>query len=275
MTANLWVLGNSFSEQSWDEPQTWMKQVAENLNLTLHNLSLGGASLSYTYKTFNDVRSLIKSNDVLIITLTDIDRRWLLKDEPDDAIWTLVDRRKWYFKDIDPKLEDAITYYLTYLDQQNIHNVYLENFLYNLDNFVKKTNVHVIVIPTFEGVFNLINEYRSQFDRFVITDKPLMSVSQEEFQHREFAKSGIMRFIFDLRLNHLVASNHKILADKITNNVKNKEPITFRNGFLNDFLNCSILQSEEYSKLELYNIHNSDDRYEYCIDYIKNKCQGS
>ena len=100
MTANLWIIGNSFSEQTCNDQLTWMQQVANNLDLNLRNFSLGGASLSYTYKTFNDNRSQIRHNDVLIITLTDIDRRWLFEDEPDEAIWTIVDRRKWYFPDI-------------------------------------------------------------------------------------------------------------------------------------------------------------------------------
>lgn len=280
--ANVWVLGNSFSNQSRND-NTWMKQVADRLEYTPHYLAVGGTSLDYTYKTFNDIRPQVLDNDVLILTLTDLNRRWMFKDNPEDAIWTKINvddkqamtSRRWVTKGETWELVDreydsinAVNEYLTYLDNPALQDVYLLNFLHNLQYFVKKHQVHIILLSCFEGIHDALTMYKTQFPLLHIGDKSLISISKEEFEPGEFERSGIMRNIFDLRLNHITRTNHDVMSNKLVDNIKNNEPITLRNGFIKGFLNCEVIQGLEFSNSEGFNVHQAE-YYDFCMNYLR------
>ncbi len=234
--STLWVFGNSFSDQGPGK-NTWMKQVADNLQYTAQYHSLGGTSLDYVYKTFNDCRSQIRPNDVLILTMTDTNRRWLYKDEPENAIWTATG-------------SEEVDLYLECLDQLQIHELYLQNFLYNINNFAKN-NIHTILLPCFRGISDFLNSVARNYEHLHIANRSIIEVSKEEWEPGEFYASGIMRNTLDCRANHLTTSNHNIMRDKLLNNIHNKEPIVL-SGFRTNFVNTKRLYDPEFITHETY-----------------------
>jgi hypothetical protein len=264
-------LGNSFSYQTREfDKNTWMKQVANTLEYNSKNLSSNGTSLDYVYHSFNKIRHEIESNDIIICTVTDTDRRWLFEHNPCDAIWRPLDENldlypvvyeeEVKFEPRDPRIVNAVNLYLKHLDNLAAHDAYLQNFLYNLNHFTK-IGVRVIILPCFENISNVLNEYKNKFPNLHIADKSIMSISKDEFEGNEFYLSGIMRFNPDPRLNHLTTTNHNIMSQKIINYIKNNEPISFRNGFIKDCLNYHNLRDQDFSKKELFDL-NLDEYYE-------------
>ena len=71
----LWVFGDSFAKYN-DHQNIWMNQVANKTRQELICLGDDGTSPDYTYYKFNEIRHQILDNDIIIIALTDINRRW-------------------------------------------------------------------------------------------------------------------------------------------------------------------------------------------------------
>jgi len=269
--STVWVLGNSFSYQT-DNYNTWMKQVADRTDSTITNLSVNGTSLDYVYYTFNNIRNNAMPGDIILATFTDVNRRWMFKDVPSDAMWrsldpdsytTIVEKDNIRFEQRDSKIVEGVNLYIECLDNTIAYEIYMLNFLHNLNHFARSKNVHVIILPCFEYVSDRLNEVKNQFPDLNIADKSIMSVSKNEFLPGEFYLSGIMRFNPDLRSNHLTQSNHNTMAEKLLNNIKNKEPISLRNGFLNNFLSRDILRNQDFSDRELFamNLEEFYDKY--------------
>lgn len=270
---NVWILGNSFSYSNSND-NTWMTQIAKNLQYTSKNFSLNGTSLDYVYYTFNQIRNDIKSNDILICTFTDTDRRWLF-DNPCDAIWKSLDKdlllhpivyeHEVRFESRDSRVIDAVNLYLEHINNLSAHDAYLQNFLYNLDYLAQKNHIRIIILPCFENISNVLNDYRSKFSSLHIADKSIMTISKDEFENNEFYLSGIMRYNPDPRLNHLTNTNHNVMFEKILNNIKNNEPISFRTGFAKEFVNQTSLDNQDFSKKELFNV----DLKQFYVKYPK------
>lgn len=270
----VWVLGNSFSYQI-EEHNTWMKQVADQTNSSPQYLSINGTSLDFVYQSFHNIKNDIKSNDIVLATFTDINRRWFFKDVPSDAIFskldpdaltTIVEKEELRFEKRDPNITDAINLYLDHLDNMMAFETYMLNFLYHLNNFAAKKNIHVIILPCFEYVSNKLNEVKDRFQFLHIADKSIMSISKNEFLPDEFYLSGIMRHNPDIRQNHLTKSNHDAMAEKLMNNIIKKEPISFRHGFNTNFLDREKMRDQQFSDKELFQT-NLEEFYQKYADH--------
>lgn len=256
----VWILGNSFSYQNRDF-DTWMKQVVDRTQSQAQYLSINGTSLDFVYRTFHNVKNQIKSGDIILATFTDINRRWFFRDLPSDAIYnkiepdaftTIIEKDEIRFEKRNSEQAEAINLYIDYLDNITSYETYMLNFLYHLNSFAAKMNVHVIILPCFEYVSNKLNEVKENFPLLNIADKSIMSVSKNEFLPDEFYLSGIMRYNPDIRKNHLCKMNHDIMTEKLMNNIIKNEPISFRNGFITGFLDRTKLQQQQFSDDQLY-----------------------
>ena len=265
----VWVLGNSFSYQI-EEHDTWMKQVIQQCGAEPQYLSINGTSLDFVYDTFHKIKPTIQSGDIILATFTDINRRWFFRDVPSDAIFTKVDpdalttiveetELKFGKRDID--VTNAINSYLDHLDNIIAYETYMLNFLYQLNTFAAKMNLHVIILPCFEYVANKLNEHKDKFKFLNIADQSIMSISKMEFLPDEFYLSGIMRHNPDIRQNHLTKSNHNIMAEKLLNNITKKEPISLRHGFNSLFLSRDKMKDQQFSNIELFET-NLEEFYE-------------
>ena len=71
----------------------------------------------------------------------------------------------------------------------------------------------------------------------------------------EFTKEYIINMdstITDKRVNHLIKSNHAILANKIVDNIKNKTPIDLTKGFIKHIVDDNSLSDEKFINNELF-----------------------
>jgi len=241
----LWVCGNSFTVQDNDW-NTWIKQVTDRNNYNPAYLSIGNSSLDYIYQTFNEFRPYVEEGDVIILAITDTNRRWFIRSEPDNAVFRSVTR--------EDEVGEAMNAYLQHLDNLTVFETYLENFLHNLNNFSRKKKVHTILIPCFEHVDEIINnpQYKKRFESLHIADGNLMVLSRNEFEPGEFLASGILRTVYDPRANHLIRSNHDIMANKLQENIENKTPITLKKGFKENILNRTIMDQAEFGAEEQF-----------------------
>lgn len=237
----IWTFGDSFSRHFKFLPDTWVERVASTLDQKVKSFSKPVTSLEYAFDAFNRSRKYINENDVIIVTLTNIDRRWFFKNIPL--------RVALQYEGEELRAYQQYTKYLTNFD---IQKTYLLNFLYNLNAFSK--NKHTIVMGNFMEYEKYLDSVSKDLPNIHVAKGPLSFVSDREWKREIIEHAPIEWFMkFDRRLNHLSRRNHLLLADKIIDNIKNKTPIDLNTGLATEFLTEALFNDPAYCKVELFN----------------------
>lgn len=239
---NLWVFGDSYADVlsikyvlgNKYEDISWNYRLASVLNLNIKNLGCSGTSLEYVYFKFDEVKDQICENDVVILVLTNLDRRWIVRDKPNVPPWQLDSSELRVFK------------YL--LDFPELYKIYLQNFLINVAYLTKKLNLHTILIPCFDNTAEVLHEMDCELP-FHIANGTLLSVSEAEFINPEDHKT----LKLEPRLNHIINSNHGILANKIVDNINRKIPIDLTTDFINGVIDSKLnIDNDVFRDREFY-----------------------
>jgi hypothetical protein len=241
----IWIFGGSYADI--DNRPEFVDQWGHQLGYPIHSLALGGTSTDYVYKKFNDVRDQIDQDDIVIVVLSSLDRRWFVRDDPANSPWIHLIKNPRYNK----SYADAVKSYLLYLEHREIYQTYLINFFYNLHNLTIKKNLHTIIMKSFS--FDRISF--KEFPQFHVAKGCLYKVSENEFDLEFSKKYPALVKGNDIRTNHMIKSNHKILANKIIRNIKRKSPIDLNRGFIKGVLNKKSLNNVEFKNRELFDIN--------------------
>lgn len=255
----VWVFGASGSAMMYDLPDQWMQKTASLLNTDVKSLAIFGASLEFTYQKFNQIRNQIKENDVVILYIPGFERRWLFKDRPGDTVILEINTTK--------QEQEAIEYYIRYLENLEVHKTYLLNFLCNVNHLTKKLNLTTILLNPFIDLEEFINSKKELYPNIHVADGLMVFVTCDEYKSGLLKKMGTTRGIpileNDARLNHITRSNHLILADKIYNYVTNKIPINIKEGFIENIYTEENIKDKDFVEYELFNnIFKKDARYD-------------
>lgn len=203
----LWIFGDSYAQAN-NVPEQWMYKTANELNTEVKSLATNGTALEFTYQRFNIARKRINKNDVVVIVLTDFDRRWFFKQYPEFAE-----------KDVSPtdnkKENKAIRLYRDYLDHKEIHRTYLLDFLYNLHSLTEELSLHTIVLPVFADVEEFLTDKKDFFPLFNFAEGKLIDIAKNT----------------DVNLNYMTQNVHEILTQKLLDNIKNNTAINLKKGF--------------------------------------------
>lgn len=191
------------------------------------------------------MRSYFESNDTIVLALTEMNRRWLMRHIINENIWMLLK------SDPDSATSNAIKHYLTYLENTSAHETYLANFLYNVAYVTKQKNLNTVILPCFESTSVAINKINPNL---IVAQGNLFDISNNEFDPAFTNRHAIID-ISDIRANHMVYSNHTILALKIADAIKHRTPIVLYKDFVQNILTQSNIRDCIFSKDELFDIH--------------------
>lgn len=256
---NIWLFGDSFSQvHTWYGRETfhheagqWPHQLAKKTDRKLQPQSLSGSALDYTYYKFNQVRKDMKQRDIVVVLLTELNRRWFWLDKPEDGCPFAIE--------LDKTVATAYKYYEAYLNNREVHNNHLLTFLYDLQGWSQFKHLQTVVIPCFKDVEEFLEPYRRDLFLIHLARGNLFDVSRNEFTPDIKNNPELFNYFCrnDLRLNHLIKSNHTILANKITAHLKDgmANPVDLRDGFVEGIISPAQIKSEDFSKLELFNAH--------------------
>lgn len=254
----IWVFGDSFAQMTDKNDDQWMQRISKNINTDVISKGLNGSSLEYSFDQFNKERSNIKQNDVLIILLTGFDRYWFFRDYPNNNSLKSPTNNNKETKSIENFVtylnKDLMvndTYFLNFPD---IKEIYLLNFLYNVRHITENLGLHTIFISNFLDTSLYLNKIKDQFPQFNFVNGLLLDVSTHEYEYEYYYKfyKNLPYGYNDIRTNHLIKSNHIILADKIIDNIKNKNPIDLTTGFVKHVINENAVKDNTFIKEELF-----------------------
>ena len=133
--------------------------------------------------------------------------------------------------------------------------VYLINFLYNLHNITKKLNLKTIVMSNANEEHNLMLESQKHFPLFSIVKGMLRDLSINEYkkEHQYLLTQTKNIGAFDPRMNHLIRSNHLILAHKMLQNILHNTPIDISQNIMKNVIYKELLEDDKFMEYELFN----------------------
>lgn len=243
----VWIFGASGSAMMENTPDQWMQKLAQLLHTDVKSLAILGASLDFNYQKFQQIRHLIKTNDVIVLYMPGFERRWFFKDRPSDTVMLEINTTD--------DEEKAIENYIRYLDNPEHHELYLLNFLCNVNHITKKLMLKSIMLNPFVDLENFIEKNKSLFPNIHIAKGQMVYVTCDEYKSGLLKRLGSTRGIDilenDLRLNHMCRTNHIILANKIFNYVTNNDPVIIE-GFEQDIYTEQSVTNDDFIKYELF-----------------------
>jgi hypothetical protein len=204
----LWIFGDTYVQAN-DVDCQWMYKLAHELKCDINSLAMNGTALEFTYQRFNIARHKIKKYDTVVVALTNFDRRWFFKQYPQVAEFDK--------SPTDNKKETkAIELFRKYLDHKEIYQVYLMDFLFNLQAISEDLELHTIVIPCFDDVNTFLMDKKDLF--------PSIEIANGHF-------SNLIGNDVEVTLNHMNPSKHEILFRKFLAYIRDKVSINLNEGF--------------------------------------------
>jgi len=254
----IWAFGDSFigdfknlnykSEQKKRGIKPWIRAIGEQLNQSVVNHGCPGSSPDYTYHMFRQERDNIQDNDILIVGISNLFRRWFIKDKPNNTM--LNNKKSISEQHTSAEFMKAVKYYLIHLNHEELYETYCIDFLYNLDHLTKEKNLHTILLPLMYYEYEWLNtDYRYKFNNFHWPNMPLTNVHSNEYEKWYFER--IHDIIgMDGKYNHLTWTNHAILTNKIVNNISYKIPLDFKTEFVEGIITHKTIQSPKFIERE-------------------------
>ena len=252
----LWAFGDSYAQQKdhrfWElnipVNDQWLQQIANKLNTEHKNFAVGGSALAYTYHEFYNNKDNFEEGDCVILCLTNIDRRWFFDGGPSIGILHDVERLDFVTKEI----KVAVKQYMMYLNENpGLEKTYLYLFLEFVNAITAKKKLNTIAFTCFECDYEIIKAKKDDYPNIYIVDGNLTQITINEFDHIDLFWETV---IDDKRPNHLLASNHNILAKRTVDYIKNKTPIDIKNGFVEGLIGETFFKDEELQRRELFGI---------------------
>jgi hypothetical protein len=240
----IWFLGDSYVANAtgpWLEKtygaKSWTKILTEAFpEYTNENIAIAGSSLDFLYYTYEQRRKRFKSGDIVIMSLTNIERLFLRQDKesayrflqngkitspftPKEKVKHLLEDHPWY------------TYFADDLFNPETHQAKLNLFLNSLQYDAMTKGIKIIALPIVHFPFLdtedkdhiTLGKTKKDMYLFAVSNKQL----ETKFNHIKFLfwQHEECRTYDKTLSNHLTPRNNEILANKVIRNIKTNEPI--------------------------------------------------
>ena len=251
----IWYFGDSFSQgfcHVYDKSMSflyqewlWTVQVADQLKMEYDNFSTGGSGMEYTYNQFEEQSANFTTNDIIIMSITDLNRTYFDHESPwlcsvSSYQYAADNKSPAYNKD----RHKAYNLFSEYLFQYRNQQINFINFLYRLNQEAQEKQLKIILLFCFGP--EVEQHVLDRFPNIDFVDGNLNSdVSMAEFDdvklfHQYAAKRG------DDRKNHLSKVNHYILANKVVEYIRHGISINLKEGFVRNIYNEKNIHDDDF-----------------------------
>ena len=251
----LLVVGDSFSAPPKinDPYLPWFVNTANSLGLNCENHSMIGVSQDWCWWVLAKKIKEMTPDDQILIVLTHPGRFWFFDDKPQMTNPNIVNLDK----ELTPQQLEAIKQYMMYIQRPPLDIQLLSHRLGWLESQIrihKLKPAHVLcAFPLFvkEG-FNMEEHVNwSEYENVLISKGDLMSCVETPE-----CKTGVDEFKlwqgYDCRYNHMIKSNHQILAEECARAIAQGEPINITQDiFVKQVLDDSIFENQDFIQAEL------------------------
>ena len=237
----IWFFGDSYVEDNraqWLEKnfgtKSWTRIVTEAFpEYTNENTALAGSSLDFLYYTYEQRRKEFKSGDIVIMSLTTMERLFLRNDKKNTHRFLRTQNMITYEDGICVSISDdhpLCTYFADDLFNPETHQATLNLFLNSLQYDAMTRGVKIIALPiTHLGLRDKdhITLGRTLIGHTLVqvTNRQIRLKFNGKYKIGQHWKQSECREYDNTLANHLTLRNNEILANKVIRNIKTNEPI--------------------------------------------------
>lgn len=262
----LWVLGDSFAADETFKNlngvvrhDRWWEQLAKKLNLNVKNYAKSGTSIDYSSLMFHQIFDEIKRKDVIVLALTDVQRQWIVKDNPTVTSFRMFEKMEELGHFSKELLNHGIFHFTESLNPE-VESASAVNFINSVSYLTLKKDVKFIILPCFNhGHDPMVEAKNIVLGKNVISPKKgqcLWTISISEFKGKS---KKLPKQVIDHRFNHLSPENHTILANKIYNSITTGILDLSHKDFLSDLFTASEVRKLNNTWKDKYHINKSEN----------------
>jgi hypothetical protein len=270
----LFVVGDSFSAPTkMNDPYLpWYVQTADLLGMNCENYSAIGVSQDWCWGNIARHIKKMTTDDQILVVLTHPGRFWFFDDKPQMTNPNIVNLDT----ELSPQQLEAIKHYMMYIQRPPLDIQMLSHRLGWLESQIRVNKLkpaHVLcAFPLFikEGFDMTEHVNWTEYENILISKGDLLSCVETPE-----CKTGVDEFKlwqgYDCRYNHMIKSNHKILANECARAIQQGEAINITQDqdlFVKQILDYDLFDNQDFIQKEL------DPQ---CViertDYLENKFQ--
>ena len=203
----LYIFGDSFTVD-YKTDWTWTRQLADKLRVdAMMNNSIIGCSNEWIMHKVKEVRHKITQDDIVVVVLTSPYRYWFFEDKPELSNYRIANWDN-FASDNENVHVDAVMGYVNYLQRDELDSFRVEQQVAWIKELKRNIGFTLLLIPGFTVDIDYTDIIKVMGDM-------TGSVSNAEFvtekDDEQWYSDGI-----DTRYNHMIKTNHEIMADKCT-----------------------------------------------------------
>jgi hypothetical protein len=231
--ATLHIFGDSFFEEwpydhTYAKPQRWQDQLATKLGVNVKFYGLAGSAVDYTIKQYHLALPNIKSDDYVIIGITNASRIYSSLQEKDGSCSALMMSDADSNKVHGPHWKKALEVGVKWFMDTEINEYHILDFLHAIEYNSKSLVNKPLVLECFGHA--PIKRQHINFNNINFAIGFMYDPCYNEFK-TDADKVKHQTVPGDDRANHLSPVNHDILAVKLYNYFNNNEQLNLTAGF--------------------------------------------
>lgn len=232
----LWIFGDSYAVPINHHHQTipdwhWANLLQQNLDFKeFLIIAANGVSNEWIYYKFKEHIDQIDSDDIVIVVMTQLKRRWFFEDNIGVSNLTVINDE---INSLTYEQKNAVKQYLMYLENPKCNIVYFESIFNSFYYLAEKLNLNLLILPGFEYPLQTFrNAYEVNGSLFEVCMEEITGKTYEDWEKFICVRcKGI-----DTRIGHLSEINHRILSEKLFNTLTKKETLDLDNGFKKEII---------------------------------------
>ena len=254
--SKLFMVGDSFAAapKVGDSYRPWYIQATEKLGMNCENHSMIGVSQDWCFWKLSMHLKELTADDQILVVLTHPGRFWFFDDKPQMTNPNIVNIDKELSKD---QLQ-AVLNFMTHIQRPPLDIQQMAHRIGWLDAQIQRYKLkpaHILcAFPLMVDVGYDMSDLEdwNQYKNVIISNGNLQNdVQVKELKKGEPSEYKVWKG-YDCRYNHLIKSNHEVLAERVYQGITNGTPIDLKSpGFKTNVIQDSIFDDQDFIENEL------------------------
>ena len=251
----IYLVGDSFSSPNrvGDDYHPWYIQTGELLNMTVLNKSMIGVSQDWCFWKLAQDLDDIKPEDQILIVMTHPGRYWYFDDKPQMTNPNIVN----IDQELTPEQMKAVQGYMMQIQRPPLD---IQQLSHRLGWLQAQCHMRGLKPAQLLCGFPLYLKTQYPMDEHInwtmythirISRGDLLTHAEQKECVKGLSEYDLWKGV-DCRYNHLIKSNHKILAQAVATAITNEEPIDLENQkWVTGILDHSTIEDKDFIEKEL------------------------
>jgi len=254
----LFIVGDSFASEPpvGDDYKPWFRQAGDLLNLEVENYSMIGVSQDWCFWKLSHHLKELTADDQVLVVMTHPGRFWFFDNKPQMTNPNIVN----IDRELSKEELEAVKGYMMYIQRPPLDTQLMSYRLGWLNSQIERYKLKPAhVLCAFPLIVNIgydltHHEDWKEYKNIIISKGDLQNCIQipEVDKTKEKDEYAVWKG-YDCRYNHLLKTNHKILAKRVAEGIQNKNNIDLvtEDDWLRGVIHNGIFEDQDFIDKEL------------------------